>query len=109
MKHNTQTPFALTLGASLIVGLSATATHADPFFMTDLSYNQTTGSNVESGAFVKVKDGACGEGKCGGNVPSKVEKPVEDEKSDVENTLDQVIENNDEIQPQTTEDEPVEI
>ena len=65
MKHNTQTSFALTLGASLIAGLGATTTHADPFVMTDLSYNQVTGSNIQSGGMIKVKDGACGEGKCG--------------------------------------------
>lgn len=106
MKHNTKTPFALTLGASLVAGLSSTAINAEPFVMTDLSYNQTT--NLSTG-MIKVKDGSCGEGKCGGKIPSKVEDTVEGayEDNEIDDVIDPVIESDDAAQEIITDEDEV--
>lgn len=88
MKKNTSTPFAIALGTSLVSGLSANAvqanealdTDSNPFAMTELSsgYRQIAQADQEKGGSMKMKDGACGEGKCGGAMmQGNQEKTVE--------------------------------
>ncbi|WP_305907036.1 hypothetical protein Q9L42_018005 [Methylomarinum sp. Ch1-1] len=76
MKKSKNTPFAIALGTSLVSGLSANVAQADasidansnPFALTELSsgYMQTAQSDQEQSGSMKMKDGSCGEGKCGG-------------------------------------------
>jgi len=71
MKKSNKAPLAIAIGSTLVSGLASTTVQAEPslntdtnpFAMTDLAtgYMQT----AESGSD-KMKDGACGEGKCGG-------------------------------------------
>ncbi len=75
MKKMTPTPFAIALGTTLASGLSTTAALAsdltdagsNPFTMTELSsgYLQTAEADGDKGGAKKMKDGSCGEGKCG--------------------------------------------
>ena len=71
MKTINKTKFAI--GSSLIAGLvSACATsEKDPFAQQELSSGYM---NQTESATTKVKDGACGEGKCGGKMAAPVEK-----------------------------------
>jgi len=72
MKKNLKTPFALAMSASLLPFAAAAAqTDSNPFAMSDLSagYMQTAEADKDSTA--KMKDGACGEGKCGGDMQKK--------------------------------------
>lgn len=63
MKKLNKTPFALTLGATLLAGVASTAAHAD-FGVTELSqgYMQLAAADSED---MKKKEGGCGEAKCG--------------------------------------------
>lgn len=75
MKKITQTPFVIA--GTLVTGLTSTAIHAqagtykdldaNPFTISELSngYMQTAESDSAKGSKEKMKDGACGEGKCG--------------------------------------------
>ncbi len=88
MKKTSKTPFAIALGSTIVSGLAATAVQADntinadsnPFALTELSagYLQTAQSDGDNGGSMKMKDGACGEGKCGSSMmPSNQEKAAE--------------------------------
>lgn len=77
MKKTNKTPLALAVGGTLVTGLTSTAIQADlqteldanPFALTELStgYMQTAEADSEKDANMKMmKDGSCGEGKCGG-------------------------------------------
>lgn len=67
MKKLHKTPFAIAMGASLLP-LTANVAQADsnPFALSELGsgYMQTAEAKPADGAS-KMKDGACGEGKCG--------------------------------------------
>ncbi len=72
MKKSNRTPLAIAIGTTIVSGLTSTAIQAEttlniaenPFTITELStgYMQTA---AEDGSD-KMKDGSCGEGKCGG-------------------------------------------
>ena len=98
MKQKNKAPLTLTIGTTLFSGLIATAidakTHievaANPFAMTELSggYMQTAEAETEQEGDMKMKDGSCGEGKCGGKKNETMSKGKEgkcgDKKADVE-------------------------
>mgnify|MGYP000187924399 CR=1 FL=1 len=73
MKSSNKTPLAIAVGSTLVSGLAATAVQADsltninanPFELTELSTGYMQTAKSEDGS-MKMKDGACGEGKCGG-------------------------------------------
>ncbi len=75
-----KSPLALMVGSTLVSGLTATAVMAegrtdvesDPFAMTELSsgYMQLAQADKAKGA-MKMKGGACGEGKCGASMMPK--------------------------------------
>ncbi len=75
MKDNTKTSLALAIGTTFISGMSTTAAvadtnaNSDPFAMTELSdgYMNLVEADSDAGK-MKMKDGACGEGKCGGKM-----------------------------------------
>jgi uncharacterized low-complexity protein len=68
MKKIQKTPLAIAMGASLLP-LTANLAQADsnPFALTEMSaaYMQTAEAAPQTGGADKMKDGACGEGKCG--------------------------------------------
>jgi uncharacterized low-complexity protein len=78
MKLSNKTPIALAVGSTLVSGLTSTAIQADtlsgldanPFIINELSagYMQTAEAGTEGGSeeSTKMKNGSCGEGKCGG-------------------------------------------
>ncbi len=76
MKDNTKTSLALAIGTTFVSGMSATVAiadtnkNADPFAMTELSdgYMNMAEAGTDAGAKMKMKDAACGEGKCGGKM-----------------------------------------
>ncbi len=88
MKKTNTTSFAIAIGTSIASGLVATTVQADntittdnnPFALTELSsgYMQTAKSDGENNGSMKMKDGACGEGKCGSSMmQSNQEKTAE--------------------------------
>lgn len=77
MKKIKQTPLALAMGTTLVSGLAVTSVQAEtlenqanPFAMTELSdgYMQLAAADTKDEDSGKMKDGACGEGKCGGDM-----------------------------------------
>jgi uncharacterized low-complexity protein len=85
MKKSNKTPFAIAVGGTLVSGLTSTAIQADipteldanPFALTELSagYMQTAESDSETDSSMKMmKDGSCGEGKCGGAMKKGMEE-----------------------------------
>ena len=74
MKKINKTPFALAIGASLLPTLAGNIAQADsnPFALSELSsgYMLSAEAKPEAGAD-KMKDGACGEGKCGAAMMKK--------------------------------------
>ncbi len=88
MKNTKKTPLAIAIGSTIISGLTATAVQAEnslefdsnPFSLTELSsgYMQTAESDDAKKGGMKMKDGSCGEGKCGGSMmKGEEEKTVE--------------------------------
>jgi len=81
-------PLAIAVGTSLFAGLTANAANAEevmslevnPFSLNELEqgYMQMAKADTKKSA-VKMKDGACGEGKCGASMMPKgaLEKTVE--------------------------------
>jgi len=73
MKKPNKTPLAIAVGGTLLSGLASTAIQADtlleldsnPFAMTELSTGYMQTAKVDGAGSNKMKDGACGEGKCG--------------------------------------------
>lgn len=69
MKKNHKTPFALAVSASLLPFVAnAVETEANPFALSDLSSGYMQTAEADKDGESKMKDGACGEGKCGGNM-----------------------------------------
>ena len=66
MKKQHKTPLAIALGASLLP-FAAQAADVNPFALTDLGngYMLTAEAKGDQAATDKMKDGSCGEGKCG--------------------------------------------
>ncbi len=66
MKKNHKTPFALAISASLLPLAAMAQTDGNPFALSEIGsgYMQTAEATGKDGAD-KMKDGACGEGKCG--------------------------------------------
>lgn len=65
MKKTYRTPLALAVGASLLPLTAMAQTDSNPFALTDIGsgYMQTAEAGKDGAD--KMKDGACGEGKCG--------------------------------------------
>ncbi|MBD9357423.1 HvfA family oxazolone/thioamide-modified RiPP metallophore [Methylomonas albis] len=76
MKKINKTPFAIAIGASLLPTLAGNIALADnnPFALSELSsgYMLTAEAKPEAGAD-KMKDGSCGEGKCGASMKKSTE------------------------------------
>ena len=81
MKKTKKSPLLLAMGTTLVSGFSITAVQAEsanPFVMTELSdgYMQLAKADTddkkatekENKGSGKMKTGACGEGKCGGDM-----------------------------------------
>lgn len=67
MKKIQKTPFALAMSASLLpFAANAVQTDSNPFALSDLSAGYMQTAEAEKDGASKMKDGACGEGKCGG-------------------------------------------
>ncbi len=88
MKKIKHSPLAVALGTSLVSGLAISSAQAsdsldesnNPFALTELSsgYMQTAKSDENAGGSSKMKDGSCGEGKCGSSMmQNNQEKAVE--------------------------------
>ncbi len=71
MKKIHKTPFAIAMGASLLP-LTANVAQAEtnPFALSELGsgYMQTAEAKPDQAGTEKMKDGACGEGKCGASM-----------------------------------------
>lgn len=84
MKNNKNASFALALGATFVSGLSmnavmstsALAEDSNPFLLTELpsGYMQLAENESSKGKAMKMKDGACGEGKCGSSMMEGAEE-----------------------------------
>lgn len=72
MKKINKTPFALAIGATLLPTLAGNIAQADsnPFGLSELSsgYMLTAEAKPDQAGADKMKDGACGEGKCGASM-----------------------------------------
>lgn len=73
MKKNHKFPFAVAIGASLLPTLGMTVAQAEnnPFALTDLGSGYMLTAEAKPEAADKMKDGACGEGKCGAAMMKK--------------------------------------
>lgn len=72
MKKTQKTPFALAMSASLLpFAANATGIDANPFALSDLNSGYMQTAEAEKSGESKMKDGACGEGKCGGAMMQK--------------------------------------
>ncbi|MCQ8103593.1 hypothetical protein NP590_05715 [Methylomonas sp. SURF-2] len=72
MKKTHKTPFALAMSASLLpFAANAVQSDSNPFAMQDLSSGYMQTAEAEKDGASKMKDGACGEGKCGGQMMDK--------------------------------------
>lgn len=69
MKKMHKTPLALAMGATLLpLSVDLAQAEINPFGLADLNsgYMQTAAAaQSDQGADTKMKDGSCGEGKCG--------------------------------------------
>ncbi|MFA5983762.1 MAG: hypothetical protein WC782_07070 [Methylococcaceae bacterium] len=78
MKKLNKTPFAAAMGTAFISTLAMTAVQADtnPFGMTELSggYMQVAEASKTPG----VKEGSCGEGKCGANMKKGTSSKIDE-------------------------------
>lgn len=65
MKKTHKTPFALAMSATLLPLAAMAQTDSNPFALSEMSsgYMQTAEAGKDGAD--KMKDGACGEGKCG--------------------------------------------
>ncbi|PPD31503.1 MAG: hypothetical protein CTY19_14015 [Methylomonas sp.] len=69
MKKIQKTPFALAMSASLLpFAANALPTETNPFALSDLSSGYMQTAEAEKDGASKMKDGSCGEGKCGGDM-----------------------------------------
>lgn len=82
MKKSNKTPLALTIGGTLLSGLTTTALQADaglaidtnPFQISELSTGYMQTAQSENDSAKKMKDGSCGEGKCGSSMMKGTEE-----------------------------------
>ncbi|MGD0960548.1 MAG: hypothetical protein ABSB19_12145 [Methylomonas sp.] len=71
MKKNHKTPYTLVVGASLLpFAMNVAQAESNPFALAELDSGymqtaQTTPAEPSAAPAAKMKDGACGEGKCG--------------------------------------------
>lgn len=73
MKKTNNTPLAIAMGSTLISGLAMTDAQANtlsemdanPFKIAELSAGYMQTAKSEKDKVQKMKDGSCGEGKCG--------------------------------------------
>ena len=82
MKKFHKTPLAVAMGASLLPFAAGIAqADSNPFALSELSsaYMQTAENKADADAS-KMKEGACGEGKCGAAM-SKPASPAADKKA----------------------------
>ena len=72
MKKTQKTPFAIAIGASLLP-FAANMAQADsnPFALSELNSGYMQTAEAQQDGSSKMKDGACGEGKCGGAMMQK--------------------------------------
>jgi uncharacterized low-complexity protein len=74
MKKTNKTPFAAAMGTAFLSTFAATAANAEtnPFAMTDMNngYMQVAEASKSGEAMPGMKEGSCGEGKCGGAMQS---------------------------------------
>ncbi len=78
MKKSYKKPLAIAVSSTLLSGLASTAVQAEsnsaidanPFEISELStgYMLTAKSDLEEKGSKKMKDGSCGEGKCGSSL-----------------------------------------
>lgn len=71
MKKIHKTPFAIAMGASLLpLAANVAQAESNPFALSELGsgYMQTAEAKSEQTGAEKMKDGACGEGKCGASM-----------------------------------------
>ncbi|MDD2762250.1 MAG: hypothetical protein PHH11_18380 [Methylomonas sp.] len=72
MKKIQKTPFAIAISASLLpFAANAIETEANPFALSELDSGYMQTAEAEKAGDSKTKDGACGEGKCGGAMMQK--------------------------------------
>lgn len=72
MKKIQKTPFALAMSASLLpFAANAVQVDSNPFALSDLNSGYMQTAEAEKDGASKMKDGACGEGKCGGQMMNK--------------------------------------
>lgn len=73
MKKINKTPLAAAMGSAVLSTLAMTAAHAEvnPFGMTELSSGYMQLAETHDAGAAKPKEGACGEGKCGGMMKGK--------------------------------------
>lgn len=72
MKKIQKTPFAIAMSASLLpFAANALETEANPFALSDMDSGYMQTAEAEKSGDSKMKDGACGEGKCGGAMMQK--------------------------------------
>ncbi|QPK63654.1 hypothetical protein IVG45_01335 [Methylomonas sp. LL1] len=72
MKNIQKTPFAIAMSASLLpFAANAVQIDSNPFALSDLSSGYMQTAEAEKDGAAKMKDGACGEGKCGGAMKQK--------------------------------------
>lgn len=72
MKKNHKSPFAIAMGASLLpLAINAAQAESNPFALTELGSGYMQTAEAEKDGAAKMKDGACGEGKCGGAMMQK--------------------------------------
>jgi len=81
MKKINKTPLAAAMGTAFISTFTATAANAEanPFGMTELSngYMQVAEADKAGSAMPGMKEGSCGEGKCGGAMSAPANKTME--------------------------------
>lgn len=71
MKKLNKTPFAVAVGATLLPLTVSAAQIDNPFALSDLASGYMQTAEAEKDGASKMKDGACGEGKCGGAMMQK--------------------------------------
>ncbi len=72
MKKNHKSPLAIAMGASLLpLAINAAQAESNPFALTELDSGYMQTAEAEKDGASKMKDGACGEGKCGGAMMQK--------------------------------------
>lgn len=78
MKKINKTPFAAAMGTAVLSTLAVTAVHAEanPFAMTDMNSGYMQLAEADA-AKPGMKEGSCGEGKCGGAMMKSAPKTVE--------------------------------